>query len=89
MAREYMALKPYRPSTGSEGVWFIEQWCCDCKAYNICSILSKSFYANVDQWKYDGEGDPMCTSFHNVDWPKKKRQQKVSKRQLKLPMIGE
>lgn len=59
----------YRPSSGTEGMWFMDNWCANCAAKNICRIIARTMAYDKDdpkypkQWIYDNEGDPVCTSF--------------------------
>jgi hypothetical protein len=77
----------YRPSTGSEGVWFIGRWCGDCKhdeafwedpcSENSCPIVAATFCYEVDdpqypaEWTYDANGNPICTAFERIGTPDK------------------
>jgi hypothetical protein len=63
-------LRPYRPSNGTEGEFFIESHCCKCiKDRNEdCPILAASFAYNVDEPGYPKEwvevdDGPMCTAY--------------------------
>lgn len=66
--------KPYRPSNGTEGEIFMEQFCYRCKhdsewrehAKNPCPILCESLCGQADGWVYDSTGRPMCTAFVEV-----------------------
>mgnify|MGYP001571152655 FL=1 len=73
--------KKYCPSNGSEGEWFINKWCCNCKrdqkflagkSEKGCQILSDTFSYNVgdpgypNQWIYDKDGQPCCTAFEST-----------------------
>ncbi len=69
--------KPYRPSNGTEGEMFMEQFCNRCghdEAYqngtgDSCEIVANTlFYALNDpkypkEWKRDSNGEPTCTQF--------------------------
>lgn len=59
----------YRPSNGSEGVWFTERFCDKC-IYNFdvgCPILIGSMLYEIDDIKYPNQlvldPDPNCISF--------------------------
>ena len=66
--------RPYRPSNGTEGMDFMEEWCFRCKrepedpTVPGCPILSDTFfYEKSDprypkEWVRDEQG-PRCTAF--------------------------
>ena len=64
------AAKPYRPSTGTEGEWFITRWCCECERDkdHDCPIVANTFVYSVDdprypkEWIYTDDGAE-CTAF--------------------------
>jgi len=64
------ALKPYRPSNGTEGEGFIGIWCAACArdVGHNCSILARTLMHDVDdpeypkEWVEDNIG-PRCTAF--------------------------
>lgn len=62
-------IEKYRPSNGTEGMWFMSEWCDKCTIRGICKILSKTMTYDIDdpeyphQWIRDSEGYPECTSF--------------------------
>lgn len=68
--------EPYRPSNGTEGEMFMEQFCYRCRydqdENDPCDILTRSLWlglADADyptEWVYDREGRPTCTAFHDV-----------------------
>ena len=66
----------YRPSNGSEGEWFIAEFCCNCRrdANEDCPILADTFCYDVDdpaypsEWIADEEG-PRCTAFDDNRQP--------------------
>lgn len=70
--------KIYRPSNGTEGADFMNQWCCRCerdREYQQdetqgepCEILGRTFSFNVEDAEYPREwcykdGKPTCTDF--------------------------
>lgn len=69
--------RPYRPSNGTEGEIFMEQFCHRCAKYpddpndpNQCDILARSFFHQVGEpeypkeWIEDGNlENPRCTAF--------------------------
>jgi len=65
----------YQPSNGTEGEWFMGQFCHKCikmpksmEAENQCWILGRTFFYDIDdpkypeQWQRDEEG-VTCTAF--------------------------
>lgn len=70
------ANKPYRPSNGTEGEMFCEQFCYLCRYDQYeddpCDILTRSLICSVgdadypEEWLYDRNGRPTCTAFHDV-----------------------
>lgn len=77
-------MKKYRPSNGTEGMGFIEKFCCNCihGKYehsgdindNPCEILSRSFMYDLkdkeypEEWIYDENNKPCCTAWQKWDW---------------------
>lgn len=68
--------KPYRPSNGSEGMMFAEQFCGRCKKSNggePCSIFDFAFWNDIgdegypQEWVHDANGEPACTAFERHD----------------------
>ena len=66
----------YRPSNGSEGDWFMAEFCDQCAKDDVdnnklCDILTRTYAYDVDdkgypkEWTYD-EGIPVCTAFEEV-----------------------
>lgn len=65
-------MKPYRPSNGADGDWFMSLFCNRCvkdTAAHPCSILSRSmtFYETDKRYPRelveDDENGPQCTAF--------------------------
>ena len=64
-------VKLYRPSSGTEGASFIEDWCCECERdiNEDCPILARSFAYDINdaeyprEWCYDDSGQPQCNAF--------------------------
>jgi hypothetical protein len=60
----------YRPSNGTEGHGFIDEWCSNCERDRggDCSILANTFVYDIDdpryppEWVRDEHG-PRCTAF--------------------------
>ena len=73
---------PYRPSTGTEGVAFMDRWCDRCThdvafqagTGDSCPIVARTMALQVDdprylaEWIEDAAG-PRCTAFEAVDAP--------------------
>lgn len=73
--------RPYRPSNGSEGDYFIADWCARCLKYRTdderdeseCDILTRSFWYDLGDKEYptewivddDGLSNPRCTAFES------------------------
>ena len=65
--------KPYRPSNGTEGEMFQEQFCHRCRRDqdedDPCTILTETMAFSIDdaeyptEWVYDKDGTPCCTAF--------------------------
>ncbi len=61
----------YRPANGSEGMAFMDAWCCNCArdANGDCQILAATFVFDVDdpnypkEWVEDAVRGPHCTAF--------------------------
>jgi len=74
--------RPYRPSNGTEGMWFDSQWCEHCARdaawrENVnndpCEILNLTFALDINHPEYpkewikdDDGGNPRCTA-HTED----------------------
>lgn len=73
------APRKYRPSNGTEGMSFMAAFCDQCAVRGICRILPRTMGHNVDdpeypeQWTYDAEGDPTCTSFTDGTGPRRRK----------------
>lgn len=74
-------MKKYRPSNGSEGVWFTDKFCDQCANNHPnpdhpmqCMILCRSFCHDInhsdypEEWQYDANDNPTCTAFKKWDW---------------------
>lgn len=88
-------LRPYLPSTGTEGAAFFEHWCShcardaamregkdldDCDDHEKCSIIADSFMGPVAEWVYGADGYPTCTAF--VEWREGMDQRETWQREL-------
>lgn len=73
--------EPYRPSNGTEEMWFDDEFCNHCihqnpdpDAHKNCEISCRAFCYNIDdeeyprEWQYDSMGQPTCTAFVNWNW---------------------
>ncbi len=73
-----LALEPYRPGSGTEGMAFDDAWCAHCardaawredESAECCDILSRTFALDIrdpdypKEWVYGREGRPYCTAF--------------------------
>lgn len=65
-----MSIEKYRPSNGTEGEWFIGEWCCKCQCdeNEDCRIVAATFIYDVDAPEYpaewvEDESGPRCTEF--------------------------
>ena len=63
--------RPYQPSNGSEGEWFMTKYCYRCEHYNErvgCPIVNNTMLYDVRsaeyprEWVYQEDG-PVCTAF--------------------------
>jgi len=65
-------MKLYRPSNGSEGLWFNNEFCCACKKGGddgvSCEIYNRTLWLGIDnpdypqEWQQDENG-PTCTAY--------------------------
>lgn len=65
----------YRPSCGTEGMCFQEDWCGNCTKNRPnakdggCKIIVATLIYDVEdadyppEWRYDDDGRPICTAF--------------------------
>lgn len=64
-------MKLYRPSNGTEGMYFIDDWCFKCERDKDedCPLLAASLAYAIDEpeypqeWHYDDKGEPICSEF--------------------------
>ncbi len=84
--------KPYQPSSGSEGMGFMEDFCFRCKHWVFdkptdtygCKkrIHDRTLFHDIGdseypkEWKYDDEANPICTAFVSIDAPPRKYKKK-------------
>lgn len=65
---------PYRPSNGTEGMIFEDNYCSRCRndVRDDCEILLRSMLFSIgddqypDEWQWQ-DGDPACTAFEPKD----------------------
>jgi len=72
--------KPYRPSNGTEGEMFMEDFCYQCAhdeefqrtGNNGCEVLANAMIFNINgekypkEWIRDNKGYPTCTKFEQL-----------------------
>lgn len=91
--------RKYRPSNGTEGDWFTEKFCINCKHENYlktgrdnarqCRILTNSLMYDLTdkeypkEWIYDDNDNPICIQFDNT------KQKRKSGRRIKIPNLFE
>ena len=75
------ATRPYRPHNAAEGIWFMSQFCDQCKrdaAYQAgegdsCPIVAATMSLDQDDPAYPPEWiedpNPCCTAFEALDRP--------------------
>lgn len=92
--------RPYRPSNGSEGEWFMSIFCekCEKDRYESkpCGILGRTFALGIDDKGYpkewirdtgDWPGNPRCTAFvERGTVPHTEPNTIKDKRQIGLPL---
>ncbi|WP_417534161.1 hypothetical protein [Marinobacterium stanieri] len=69
-----MSSKPYRPSNGTEGDYFMAKFCDRCRgdANNSCSIIAATMMFDIADPNYpaewvEDESGPHCTAFQPID----------------------
>lgn len=69
-------MSKYRPSNGTEGEWFISEWCGNCQRdeHQDCPIVAATFCYEVDDPQYPAEwieddNGPQCTAFIEAGQP--------------------
>lgn len=71
--------EPYRPSNGTEGMYFMEQHCEQCihdhgPTEKYCELITAAMCFDPkdkdypDEWTYDADGKPTCTKWTKWDW---------------------
>ena len=74
-------MKKYQPSNGTEGMYFMDEFCMKCvhcdpnpEGAKQCDILCRSMAYDVSddeypiEWTYDHNGNPTCTAHLKWDW---------------------
>ena len=60
---------PYRPSNGTEGMMFEEEFCNYCRLEDGCEIVGNAMFFEIGdiqypkEWTHDAGGCPTCTAF--------------------------
>jgi len=73
--------KAYRPSNGTEGMYFTDKYCMNCiqgdpnpEGKKQCEILLATLIYNVNEkgyppeWQYNDDDEPVCTNWKKWDW---------------------
>ena len=67
-------IKKYRPSNGTEGIYFMEKFCDKCyyDRNSDCEILARTLIFDVNDPEYPKEwtyknNSPVCTKFKDID----------------------
>lgn len=73
--------KSYRPSNGTEGIYFESEFCMNCinchpnpEEKPQCEIMMNAFMHSQNEpeypkeWQYDENDEPTCTAFKKWDW---------------------
>jgi hypothetical protein len=76
-------MQKYKPSNGTEGEMFCENFCWHCihcdpdpTGKKQCLILMRTLVYNIDdpkypaEWTYNDKGEPTCTNYVFWDWDK-------------------
>lgn len=69
--------KSYRPSNGTEGDYFHDSYCGDCRLFRPeggepCKIAKAAFWNEIGalgypkEWIYGPDGQPTCTAFEEI-----------------------
>lgn len=77
-------MRKYRPSSGSEGMYFIATWCHNCIHGKYehtgdlndkpCEIITRSFMCDIndkdypEEWQEKDDGSALCTAWVKWDW---------------------
>ncbi len=78
-----MSCRKYRPSNGTEGMGFMENFCfhCihECPGADVkpkCEIMTASMLYDLkdkeypEEWTFDDNGNAICTKYVNWNWGK-------------------
>jgi len=76
-----MEQRKYRPSNGTEGMWFEDKFCMNCincdpnpDGKKQCMIMMRAFMHDTNEpqypteWVYDENNKPTCTAWVKWDW---------------------
>lgn len=76
-----MSSRKYRPSNGTEGMWFEDKFCMNCincdpnpEGKKQCKIMMRAFMYDINEdkypkeWIYDENDKPTCTEWVKWDW---------------------
>lgn len=74
-------MNKYRPSNGTEGMWFEDKFCMRCincdpnpDGKRQCEIMMRAFLYSINEpdypkeWIYDHNDKPTCTAWVKWDW---------------------
>lgn len=59
----------FRPSNGTQGDAFMDDWCGCCDRYRECDIAARALMHDVDhpeypvEWTYNENGEACCTGY--------------------------
>ena len=65
--------KKYQPSSGTEGMAFMSDFCFNCKHENDCQIMGDTMLYDIaddeypKEWTFDDNSNPVCTRFESID----------------------
>lgn len=84
MSNEENRCRKYRPSNGTEGMIFTDEYCANCIHEKFmhtqrhgdmqCDILNRTMLHDIkdkeypEEWTYDENGHGICTAFKKWDW---------------------
>lgn len=74
-------MKKYRPSNGTEGMYFMDKFCDNCIHENpesgkSCDLIAMSMCYDINdteypkEWCYNDKDEPTCTKWIKWDWGK-------------------
>ena len=99
LAKMYKEGDPYRPSNGTEGMYFMALFCDKCCRNDTdeygeggCEILFQTEILAVDdaaypkEWNHGPNGQPRCTAFRISDDPTQRELEDAG--QMRLPEVN-